>query len=249
MSVDIEIPITIDASGADVELFGSTFALTDIDYNLTNTGAVAAADLAAALLYKDTDSGSALFAYSSAGMTDLSAAVQDAMPETWALVEGEWATGEGNVSSDTLGRVFVQWIAYNLFGHPAAQAPISNDSAIEAQVHAVDYGNQFTAALTAGLSADSVGGSGGASNDVVKVIYEQMVKAAKSRFSDVDDSTLVQMPFQTGDSIKFIVSFSAINTFQTEAADTVGGVAETAALPDGLGTVPAVKLGLKITLA
>jgi hypothetical protein len=251
MPVEIEIPITIDASGADVELFGSTFTLTGIDYNLVNqdNAQVTAAALSAALLYKDTDSGDSLFAYDSAAMADLSGEIDACVAEEHSMTEGEFAAGTGTVANGSLGEVYVQWIAKELFGNAAAQAPISNDAAIVSQVHGRDYGNQFTSALVSGLSADVVGGTAGASNAVVKVIYEQLLKQDESRFDDASHDTLTAMPFQAGDSIKFIVSFTAINSFQSEGADTVGGITETAVLPDGLGTVTAVKFGLKLTLA
>jgi hypothetical protein len=117
----------------------------------------------------------------------------------------------------------IQWISSTLFGHPLAQAPITNEATIISDISGgtgyisnVKLGQQIFDSLS-----DNISGINGGNNAIVQSIYEQMVNIG--RFNDeqgdasgvLDGNTLfsapadtdgfVSFPFRTGDKLSFLI--------------------------------------------
>jgi hypothetical protein len=89
---------------------------------------------------------------------------------------------------------FLQYVASLLFGHPQAQAPIKNDSAILSDLSGDDLGRQFITELS--------------NNHVVRhSMLEQLIDAEVSieRFDYSHNDTYHSYPFLDGDKIVFRV--------------------------------------------
>jgi hypothetical protein len=117
----------------------------------------------------------------------------------------------------------IQWISSTLFGHPLAQAPITNEATIISDISGgtgysgnVKLGQQIFDSLTHDIS-----GNNGGNNEIVQSIYEQMVNIG--RFNDgqgdatvdldgtteysapPDTNGFIPFPFRTGDKLSFLI--------------------------------------------
>ena len=104
--------------------------------------------------------------------------------------------------------VLLSQIAYDLFGHPLAKAGIAND------VEILSHFQQQNLARMLVNDLESL------SSSALRVVYQQMVEQAPSRFNHQDsaagttgtgDSLPVALPFQDGDTIRFEVTLAGYN--------------------------------------
>ena len=107
-----------------------------------------------------------------------------------------------------------------MFGHPEAQAPITNDLEIEESLLNSSLGTQLYSKLTENSGNDV---SGTTSNEILLSMWEQLVGAGRltdGSGDDVsgnapDDSGYVSFPYKTNDRISFLVRIEGIATNQT----------------------------------
>lgn len=105
----------------------------------------------------------------------------------------------------SLGDFIVEWIAYRVFGHPQATAPISNDTVIIAEVNAQpgnrndanfagganSYANPLKAPLTGSIAHRLLTKLYKASGANLRTIVEQVLSQAPERFKDEDSKVNV----------------------------------------------------------
>lgn len=208
----VTIPIVLDAS-ASATLFGESGVTLTKDFTLADVNAVncTADALKDALLYRDQDSGVALFDVSGAAADAFGALVQSDLSDVSYTITGTDYHGVNGSIAGSVGQHYVQYLAAILFGHPLAQAPIKNDQDIRDKIEVTSgVGQQFADALKNDVSE-------GTSSGVVQSIYEQLLAADKIRFNGdqtggdhVGDlvGDYVKMPFIAGDTIRFLIKMT-----------------------------------------
>lgn len=137
-----------------------------------------------------------------------------------------------------LGEHVVQWIASTLFGHPQAQAPITNDTDIINDISDSNLGLD----LYNQLSGNDAGTEAGTkTNEVLQSMWEQLVHAGRfndgsgadasgNSLGDTDAHGFQSFPYNSGDTLSFLIKIgSAINNdgndyFSTEVNGVAAGV-------------------------
>jgi hypothetical protein len=200
----ISLPIILDLSAQQIVIFGEQVAEPDASFNLTC--GLSLNDFKNSLLYKDNESGSMDISFVQTAALGVNIdTLTNSASMTLANVYGTQNLldytqfSKGNVASVAptaghLGEHFVQYVASLLFGHPQAQAPIQNDTAIMADLSNDKLGQQFVDALAA-------------SADYRHSMIEQLINADASglRFDIEDTTTYRSYPFVSGDKIVFRV--------------------------------------------
>lgn len=155
--------------------------------------------------------------------------------------------------NQSLGDFIVEWIAYRIFGHPQATAPISNDTVIIGEVngrHANPVVGDFvhtvnTSALTSGnIAYRLLHNLYIASEDNLVKIVEQVLAQAPERFRDEDSKVNVAdlttpgyktagwqpLEWFTGDVIYFKINVADFEDFvMKDATNSAGSTLATAA--------------------
>lgn len=236
----ITIPIVLDAS-ASATIFSEAQPTTDASYVFTmNSSSLTAAKLSSFLQYIDQDDDTTLFTFSSTSKTDVENGLHaDISNQSLTYVASPTSEHfpnhvSGAVANATLGEMMVKYIASVLFGHPEAQAPIKNDSAIVQAVQTTsNIHGQFVTELSEGLNADAATAADGSRNEIVLSIFEQLVAYSSendatagtavdsNRFGDASHTAEYKgIPFQTGDTIIFLVNMSG--SLGTDDQNSVG---------------------------
>jgi hypothetical protein len=124
-----------------------------------------------------------------------------------------------------LSHHIIQWITSTLFGHPQAQAPLTNEEQIindvsngtlvgEATVSGQKLGRQIYDKLNQDISSNE--GGLGSNNIIVQSIYEQMVNLGRFNVGSgegggetisapIDTDGFIQFPFKSGDKLSFLI--------------------------------------------
>jgi hypothetical protein len=143
-------------------------------------------------------------------------------------------------SDGLLSAHVIQWISSTLFGHPLAQAPLTNEANIISDIAEgsgysdnIKLGQQIYDALKDNIY--SVNGS--TDNSIVQSIYEQMVDYG--RFNDkngeasgvvdgtteysapADTDNFISLPFKSGDKLSFLIKV------ECELENDTGDITET----------------------
>lgn len=263
----ITIPIVLDAS-ASAQIFAETLSVSDSSYVFTaNSSSLTYEDLSGFLRYIDQDDGTQLFTYQSAYETtvqdDLHADISNINMSYNASASVDFPNSVSSLVDSTLGEMLIKYIASALFGHPEAQAPIKNDATILQAVQTdSDIHGQFTTELTAGLTADATTDASGATNEVVQSIFEQIVnydlENDDGRFDMSHTDTYVGMPFQSGDTIIFLINMTGNVKVEADTYDDEYYTSSNDVLSTIISSTPDIKSGgdlvpkiweLRITIA
>lgn len=101
-------------------------------------------------------------------------------------------TAGSDISNISLGERFLEIIAYTLFTHPLAKAPISNATDI------VSKESDVCTSVEDQFNNDAF---------IRKSLIEQLMKHASSRFN-VEDANFVAVPIQKDDVIQFMIHYN-----------------------------------------
>lgn len=104
-----------------------------------------------------------------------------------------------------IGRMLVRYICDTLMGHPFAQAFLSNEKDIIDTVRNSNLHKQITYSLSKNLSTSEF-----SSDDICLSLMKQFLNLSPERFSNDQDDTEYNFPFQAGD---FITLFIKMNCF------------------------------------
>ena len=126
---------------------------------------------------------------------DISSATIDIYNDTFSS-----GIDAGNAS---IGRMFVRYIADTLMGHPFAQGFIANESEIINDVRNSNLHKQITYSLSNNLSTSTF------SNDNICLsLLNQFIENSSERFSNDQDDTEYNFPFQSGDFITLFIKMN-----------------------------------------
>lgn len=104
-----------------------------------------------------------------------------------------------------IGRMLVRYICDTLLGHPFAQAFLANEKDIIDTVRNSNLHKQITFSLSKNLSTSEF-----SSDDICLSLLKQFLDLSPERFSNDQDDTEYNFPFQTGD---FITLFIKMNCY------------------------------------
>jgi hypothetical protein len=149
-----------------------------------------------------------------------------------------------------LSHHIIQWITSTLFGHPQAQAPLTNEEqiildvsngTIDGSTDGVDVGQklgrQIYDKLKSGISG--VDGGEGSSNVIIQSIYEQMVNDGRFTVdvssgditfnAPVDTEGFLSLPFKEGDKLSFLIKIQCdlVNDNSSVNGSTIQGTTGT----------------------
>lgn len=206
LSLTYPTVFTVDAS--DIVIFGDA---SGVDYILE-----CSMNVLRTIQYQDASAGSALFTTTDVSFGDKVLAalgvftlIEKNASGTFVPASDFEACGE-NATPNTLGEMYIQYVASKLFGHPQAQAPIKNDAEIELKfktevIDEIDGSLNVTAEL--------------AENAILLSLFSQAVAQNPARFAE-DDVATPQPLFQAGDmvDITLIVQGKKV-TLNTEDTD------------------------------
>lgn len=119
------------------------------------------------------------------------------------------------IANNTLGVLFLQYIADILFNHPFAQAPIKNDQEIidSVNIHS-KINEQFVERIIENLMERSTyiessrSQQATSKNDQLQITLEQMFTQDFGRFTSNTDGVPESFPFQAGDEISVLLRMS-----------------------------------------
>lgn len=217
------IPVMIDYS-ANAIIYGETAPDLSYDYGFSTVeNVIDISMIYATFKYLDTNndaSGPYLkYALDDASHITMSQWHSLMVDNSMTITSGDLVYRNSDVApaSAKLGEHIVKWIASTLFGHPEAQAPITNDTEIIDDVEAQEgdfLGKQIYDQLLAGDASN-----GSLSNDVLLSMWEQLVNAG--RFTDgsgldvsnnapPDTDGYQSFPYVVGDSLSFLIRIGAL---------------------------------------
>ena len=123
-----------------------------------------------------------------------------------------------------LSHHIIQWITSTLFGHPQAQAPLTNEEQIILDVSNgtlgsssdnIDIGQKLGRQIYDKLTDRISGENGGTGNVIIQSIYEQMVNEGRFTVqsgttddtfqSPIDTEGFISLPFESGDKLSFLI--------------------------------------------
>lgn len=260
--VNFVIPVMLDYS-ANAIIYGETVPDLSFNYGFSDvTGVISVGQIRNTFKYKDTDvdaSGPLLKYDTTTGLANT--AWHDLLINPPLTVTTPYRNADATPTNDiSLGEHVIQWIASTLFGHPLAQAPISNDDAIKATVNdktTNDYmGKQLYDALTADGAGAATESDGSTNNVVLLSMFEQLVNAGRytdgsgldgSGNAEADTAGYVGFPYVEGDRISFLVRIGAncaqhgeqLNTTLADGQTLTGTNTDLGAI-FGAGNVPGV---------
>lgn len=108
--------------------------------------------------------------------------------------------------TNILGEQIIMWVCSNLFGHPLAQAPITNDATIVEDVSDSTLGSQLYTTLTQNGATHE---NGTKTNPVLQSIYEQLINAGRFLELEPDTNQFLSFPFVVGDVLTFYIRITA----------------------------------------
>lgn len=250
--VDFVIPVMLDYS-ANAIIYGETAPSLTFDYtfsDVSGVGSLTLAQIQNTFKYKDTDvdASGPLLKYDTT--TGISATTwHTLLTDNDLTVGAPYRNAVANAGTAKMGEHVIRWIASTLFGHPLAQAPISNDQLIVDNVNATTgefMGKQLYDALNADGAGAATEADGSTNNLVLLSMFEQLVQAGRytdnsgagdaSGNSPADTNGYVSFPYKAGDRISFLVKIGAncenhdpvysttLNTAITGAATDLSGV-------------------------
>tara|TARA_B100000795_G_scaffold250259_1_gene218319 strand:+ start:1481 stop:2299 length:819 start_codon:yes stop_codon:yes gene_type:complete len=196
----IFLPVYLDNNNAVLDNSQNSTTILDSSYNfLLNAVYTNASHLRQMISYKNKNE-SYSFKYNLSYKNLLNVGLKNDIEGTSiTMVDGSFNSGHTPVA-DYIGKVYVQYIADTLIGHPLAQAFISNEGSIINDINSSNIHVQFTNAMVNGLTTTTF-----STNDICKSIIIQMKKLMVDRFEDEVADTEYQLPFCPGDKISIFI--------------------------------------------
>jgi hypothetical protein len=204
-SAVINLPFIFDLSAQSIEIFGEEVSLPDASFNLTTDLSLNV--FLSSFLFKDNEAGDMDISFvDTASLKDhINMLNSTSNARTLQLVSVDGVGGPNYTQFSKVGSSFtpqdssicnhfLQYVASLLFGHPQAQAPIKNDTAILEDLSGDDLGGQFITELS--------------NNHIVRhSMLEQLIDAdvSNERFDYSHNDTYHSYPFLDGDKIVFRV--------------------------------------------
>jgi len=194
------LPVYLDSSGTVLDISENVASILDASYNFLMTAAYMQANhIRSSISYKN-DNETFTFKYNNTYKNLLNSGLKNDLEKTSiSIYDGSFNSGHLPLS-DSLGQVYVQYIADTLIGHPLSQAFISNDGSIVNDINNSNIYSQFTNALINGLNTTTF-----QSNNICNSILIQMKKMMPTRFDDEVDNTEYQLPFCPDDKISIYI--------------------------------------------
>lgn len=240
------IPVVLDQS-VNAVIYGEEVPTLSADYVFASvTDVISLSQMNATFKYSDTDASPApLLKY------DISDAAHLTTANWHDLIVGQTLSTTNNYRNASVAPTnslfaehVIQWICSTLFGHPQAQAPLTNDNAIKSLIE-TGTSPSLGAQLFNQLSAGST--TGATSNLVLRSLFEQLVNAGRildpSDVGPLDTSATYQpFPFKVGDELQLLIKVSAsvsndVNINDVSASDPFNGQIITTNSVTDLGTL------------
>ena len=124
----------------------------------------------------------------------------------------------------SIGRMLVRYICDTLMGHPFSQAFLSNEKDIIDSVKNSNLHKQITYGLSKNLSTTEF-----SSDDICLSLLKQFLNESPERFSNDQDDTEYDFPFQAGD---YITLFIKMNCFINLSKRTTKQITNTTTTPE-----------------
>jgi hypothetical protein len=227
-AVSLILPITVDVSSNDVQIFGEQVDLSN-NYLIEMSQPVFASLLAGTFYYKQS-SGTAddvevwpANGTAPDGLTvppvdftsfkgNLSSGLESTMTASGSGFQADYASLPNSgydasspfYSFPSIYELFLSRIAFDVFGHPLAVAGIQNDSALLDSMRKSGTDKDIPSLLADAMNTLSAEGC--------KLIYEQILRQDSSRFENVNDKTAANpLQINAGDDITFALTLKPAN--------------------------------------
>lgn len=228
-STNFIVPLVINHN-TKASIYGETGPNLIFNYEFTDVSGFTLTQMKDTFKYKDSDSGSGPFL-----KYDISSQ-HHITNNDWhnLLVNTNLGLSNNKYRNSTTSPIVsplashvIQWISSTLFGHPLAQAPLTNETQIIEDISNGTYGStdtntntklgyQIYNELSGPFEQPASNENGTQSNEILKSIYEQMVN--QNRFNQIENSgTLepqsvqdtdgfISLPFEVGDRMSFLIN-------------------------------------------
>jgi len=232
MSSNFLLPLKIQHTSNAI-LYGESTSNLISNYVFEDvSGVITTTQMRNTFKYKDSDSGTGPFMkYDENGIN----------VDTWhnlitnqiLISLDKYRNSNVQPSNSKLAGHIIQWIASTLFGHPLAQAPITNEDSIitdisDGSVQNTKLGQQLYDAF----SGDSASGTNGTQDNIIlRTMYEQMVTTGRFNTGSgegTDNNALpdtegfVSLPFKNGDKVSFLLDIGCNLSADSSIPDTSG---------------------------
>lgn len=216
MSKNFLIPLVLDYT-AKAYVYGESGPALLFNYAFSDvSGVITLEQMRNTFKYKDSNNGITLKYNTSTGITS----------EQWHnLITNQILSSDSKYRNSyslpvdgPLSNHIIQWISSTLFGHPQAQAPLTNEEDIINDVsNGTLAGSTLGQQIYSKLSESITGNTDGQNNEIVQSIYEQMVNEGRFNIGSGEDSNnnaptdtdgFLSMPFKSGDKLSFLININ-----------------------------------------
>lgn len=198
------LPVYLDSSGTVLDNSQNAVSSLDSSYNfLMDASFIQANYIRLMLTYKKINN-LYTFKFNNTYKTLLDNSVKADIENTNISIY-DCSFNSGNIPTpQSLGNVFVQYIADTLLGHPMSQAFIANDDIIVNDINSSNLHLQFSTALTNTLNTSTF-----QSNDICNSILLQLKSELSDRFINEVENTEYPLPLCPGDYISLFVKMKS----------------------------------------
>jgi hypothetical protein len=196
----IFLPVYLDSSGVVLDSSQNMITTLDASYNFLLNSIQTQANYLRSTIYYYKNGDNYTFKYNEINKILLRDSLKYDIENTFiSIYNGTF--NSGNIpTNNILSKVYIQYIADTLIGHPMSQAFISNKGTIINYLHSSNIHNQFINALIANLNTTTF-----ATNDICESILLQMKDKMYYRFGNEVDNVEYPLPFCPGDFITLFI--------------------------------------------
>lgn len=203
MTTHVFLPVYLDSDQQVLDNSTNSVETLDASYNFVMTTSYSSAsNISQFLLYKKSN-GNYTFKFNDSYKIlfendmkkDISSAIIDIYNDTFS--------SGIDAGSASIGRMFVRYITDTLMGHPFAQGFIKNETDIINDIRNSNLHKQITYSLSNNLSTSSF-----TSDNICLSLLNQFLENSSERFSNDQDDTEYNFPFQTGDFITLFIKMN-----------------------------------------
>ena len=199
----IFLPVYLDSSGTVLDVSQNAVTTLDSSYNFLMTAEYSDANYIRSMLSYKKINNNYTFKYDNTYKNLFIAGLKNDIEKTnISMYDGSFNSGHTSMP-DTIGQVYVQYIADTLVGHPMAQAFISNDGKIVNDINNSNIHLQFANALINGLNTTTFN-----SNNICNSILLQMKDLMSDRFVNEEENTEYPLPFCHDDKLIIYIKMS-----------------------------------------
>lgn len=215
MTTHVFLPVYLDGNKQVIDNSTNAIETLDASFNfIMNTTHIQATNLSQFLKYKKSNN-NYLFKFNESYKIICENQIRNDISGSYIELYDTSFNSGISPEQASIGRMLVRYIADTLMGHPFAQAFIANESEIISKVIESNLHKQITISLSNNLSTSSF-----TNDNVCLSLLNQFLDNSPERFSNDEDDTEYNFPFQSGDYITLFIKMNSSITLDNRSTMT-----------------------------